>query len=157
MTGILNDQNPFAGMRKGYKPKGNRPTSRAEYLASCEKARELGYESMATAATLAFELVQRVWDVFAIPNPDQDPGATPVVADELGVRWEHYQPGKSITVRQSKTGRLLQIPLAERTDQGERILLYPELEAQLRASGHKRRGEPLFATRGPESRTSTAA
>lgn len=130
-TGIPEGRNPFAGMRKGYKPKGNRPTSRAELMLYCNKARELGFNSMATAAMLAFELVQRVWDVFAIPNPDQDPGAAPVDPNEFGLRWEHYRPGVSIQVRQSKTGKMLTIPLVAHLTDGERLPLYPELEEQL--------------------------
>lgn len=130
-TGIPEKQNPFAGMRKGYKPKGNRPTTRAELELYCAKARELGFESMATAAMLAFELVQRVWDVFAIPNPDQDPSAATDDEGEIGLRWEHYRPGVSIQVRQSKTGKLLTIPLVDRLPNGERLPLYPELEEQL--------------------------
>lgn len=130
-TGIPKGENPFAGMRKGYKPKGNRPTTRAELDLYCLKARELGFESMATAAMLAFELVQRVWDVFAIPNPDQDPSGNLADESHIGLRWEHYRPGVSIQVRQSKTGKLLTIPLVDRLPSGERLQLYPELEEQL--------------------------
>lgn len=131
-TGIPKDENPFARMGVSYAAKnGNRPTSRAEYQAYCLQARELGYQSMATAAALSFELVQRVWDVFSIPDPD-----TPEAAgkpEERGILWEDYSPGSAIIVRQSKTGKRIKIPLTDTID-GERVGLYPELEEQLALS-----------------------
>ncbi|MXP30189.1 tyrosine-type recombinase/integrase [Porphyrobacter algicida] len=130
-TGIPAQQNPFAGMRKTYTSAGTRPTSRAELMLYCDKARELGFESMATAAMLAFELVQRVWDVFAIPNPRQDPSKAKVKETDIGLRWEHYTPGEKIKVRQSKTDNQITIPLSEKSENGESLDFYPELEAQL--------------------------
>jgi hypothetical protein len=59
VTGVK--ENPFMGMGlKSTAAKGNRATSRAEYTAYREKARELGFQSMATAAALCFECCQRV-------------------------------------------------------------------------------------------------
>lgn len=132
VTGVPKGHNPFSGMGITYQPEeGNRPTSRAEYEAYCEKARELGYESMATAAALSFELVQRVWDAFGIPDPELPAGARAKFNKGRGIRWEDYRPGVSITVKQSKTGKPITIPLIDREEDGERISLYPELEAQL--------------------------
>jgi len=125
-TGVTS--NPWAAMGVSYKAEeGNRPTSRAEYHRYCAKARELGFESMATAASLSFELVQRVWDVFAIPDPDIE-GTKP---KDRGLKWEDYRPGHSMTVIQSKTGKRITIPLVEHLPDGEKLALYPELEAQL--------------------------
>lgn len=113
--------NPFARMNISLKAeKGNRPTSRAEYDLFRATARELGHQSMATAAALAFELIRRVSDVFGYvsPDPDEEPG---------GIYWEHYQPGESILLVQHKTGREQLIPLC--ADDGEP--LFPELEEEL--------------------------
>jgi hypothetical protein len=132
-TGIT--ENPFAGMALSHAvADGNRPTTRAEYNAYRAKARELGYQSMATAAALSFELVQRVWDVFGIPDPGagdaSDEGAT------RGIRWRDYDPGVSIVVRQSKTGKRIRIPLSDTTGEGDRVALYPELEEELVRTRH---------------------
>ncbi|MFN3944985.1 MAG: hypothetical protein ACK4K7_08650 [Allosphingosinicella sp.] len=119
-------------MAISYRPEeGNRPTSRAEYSLYCKKARELGYESMAAAAALAFELVQRVWDVFGIPDPVLAEGARARLNMNRGIKWEDYRPGVSIRVTQSKTGKPIIIPLVDWGEDGQRIFLYPELEAQL--------------------------
>ena len=127
VTGIKKNENPFAGMGVTYRPKaGNRPTSRHEYEVYCAKARELNFQSMATAAALGFELVQRVWDVFSIPEPASgvDGSVKPVTA---GIRWEDYSPGERITVIQSKTGKRITVPLIEVLPSAERVSLYPEL------------------------------
>ena len=125
-TGV--SHNPFQGMRKGYKvQKGNRPTSRTEYVAYCAKARELGYESMATAAMLAFELVQRVSDVFGYQDAEAKKEGRPA----RGLCWEDYAPGNSFNVTQAKTGKQLTIPLSEVLPNGELDQFYPELEKQL--------------------------
>lgn len=127
-TGIPKGQNPWANMGVSYKAKdGNRPTSRAEYERYCAAALELGYPSMAAAAALSYELLQRVWDVFAIPDPQIDD----VEPETRGIEWQDYAPGVSITIRQSKTGKRLRIPLCDRMPDGERLMLYPELEARL--------------------------
>lgn len=132
VTGVAKGHNPFSGMAISYEPEeGNRPTSRAEYARYCTKARELGFESMATAATLSFELVQRVWDCFGIPDPALPSGTRARLNKDRGIRWEDYKAGISLTVRQSKTRKPITIPLFDRTGEGERISLYPELEAQL--------------------------
>lgn len=108
---------------------GNRPTSRAEYDLYRKTARELGFQSIATAAALAFELVQRVWDVFGIPDPTE---REPVEgrSDTRGIRWSDYEPGIAITVRQSKTGKRLRILLTDGAGEGETVALYPELEQE---------------------------
>lgn len=136
-TGIT--ENPFAGMALSHAVSdGNRPTSRAEYDVYRAKARDLGYQSMATAAALAFELVQRVWDVFGIPDPaERSPGGRP--PSIRGIRWRDYEAGVAITICQSKTGKRLRIPLAEQLGEGERVSLYPELEKELSRTP---RGEP---------------
>lgn len=132
VTGVAKGSNPFSGMAISYEPEeGNRPTSRAEYHKYCRKARELGFESMATAAALSFELVQRVWDAFGIPDPTLPAGARARLNKNRGIRWEDYKPGISITVRQSKTRKPIMIPLFDGTGEDGRIALYPELEAQL--------------------------
>ncbi len=130
-TGISTGENPFAGMRKGYKPKrGNRPTNRQEYEGYCAKARELGLDSMATAAMLCFELVQRVSDAFGFVEPEKK-GEYSGEEAVRGIRWEDYKPGLSFTVFQAKTGKRLTIPLVDRMPDGESVPLYPELEEQL--------------------------
>jgi len=135
-TGIT--ENPFAGMALSHAvADGNRPTTRAEYNAYRAKARELGYQSMATAAALSFELVQRVWDVFGIPDPGA--GDSPGEGATRGIRWNDYDPGGSIVVRQSKTGKRIRIPLSDTTGEGDCVPLYPELEEELARTGH---GEP---------------
>lgn len=138
-TGIKKDQNPWAGMAVSYQVlEGNRPTSRTEYEAYCFKAVELGFPSMAAAAALSFELIQRVWDVFAIPDPTVPRSEGEQRRRARGITWDDYVPGVSITVRQSKTGKRLAIPLFDIMPDGERLLLYPELEqrlARVRPSG----------------------
>lgn len=108
---------------------GNRAATRAEYDQYRETARQLGFQSMATAAALAFELVQRVSDCFGYEDPVDADGFT--VADgDRGIKWEDYEPGKRITVRQHKTGKPVTIPLSD----GRGLLrfsLYPELESEL--------------------------
>lgn len=129
-TGIKRGENPWSGMGVSYKAKdGNRPTSRAEYERYCAAAIALGFPSMAAAAALSFELIQRVWDVFAIPDPEIEG----VEAQVRGIEWQDYQSGNSIRVRQSKTGKPLTIPLFDLMPDGEKVSLYPELEARLAA------------------------
>lgn len=134
-TGIK--ENPFAGMGlKSTAATGNRGTSRAEYDAYRAAARELGFQSMATAAALAFETCQRVWDVFGFEDPDG------VV--HRGIEWEGYRPGAEIALRQSKTGNLVVLPLMIEVpgDDGEveRVALYPELEEELALAAAARPG-----------------
>jgi hypothetical protein len=122
--------NPFAEMALNTRPdKGNRPTSRAEYDLYRETARAMGYQSMATAAALAFELCQRVWDVFGFVDEDGKKAR--------GFVWPGYKEGDYIDVSQSKTGRSFKIPLVAKLA-GETVHLYPELEAELAAT--KRHG-----------------
>jgi integrase len=122
-TGVAN--NPFAGMSieaSSGAGKGNRDATRAEYDLYRATARELGFQSMATAAAICFEGCQRVYDAFGFEDPDGD-----VVR---GVFWHDYQPGVQIALTQSKTGKLIQLPLTVDVD-GERVPLYPELEEEL--------------------------
>lgn len=135
ITGIQKGMNPFAGMGVSYTvDKGNRPTSRSEYLRYWEAARRLGFASMATAAALCFELVQRVSDAFGFPDPESI-NAAPDRSTEKnrGIKWEGYKPGVSIIVRQSKTSKPLKIPLVDRLADADPFALYPELEDQLAA------------------------
>lgn len=55
----------------------------------CAAAIDLGFPSMAAAAALGFELIQRVWDVFGIPDPD----VSGVESETRGIQWEDYRPG----------------------------------------------------------------
>lgn len=121
--------NPFAGMgiaASSGAGKGNRPASRAEYDLYRQTARELGLQSMATAAALCFECCQRVTDAFGFEDPDG--------LITRGFYWTDYQPAEQITVVQSKTGKLITLPLSADVDGEngrEKVLLYPELEEEL--------------------------
>lgn len=138
----LKGPNPFEKMGLDMRAvKGNRATSRAEYEAFRAKAREMGIQSMATAAALSFELVRRVTDVFGYTF-GQPLDASPLIA------WEDYEPGLKIALRQHKTGDAQIIPLRgdpdpESEDEDGRTkgpLLYPALEQELsrmkRGTGH---------------------
>jgi hypothetical protein len=118
--------NPFSKMGiKMIADKGNRATTRAEYDLFRAKAREMGHQNMATAASIAFELVRRVSDVFGYilePGDEKD-----------GFFWEDYRPGVEMAMRQGKTGTAQVIPLVG--EGGEP--LYPELEAELARSWHE--------------------
>jgi hypothetical protein len=122
-TGI--EANPFAGMgisSSSGKGKGNRAASRAEYDLYRETARAMGRQSMATAAALCFEGCQRVWDVFGFDDPD---GRV-----TRGFFWEDYVPTVTIKLVQSKTGKVITLPLSAEID-GEKVQLYPDLEEEL--------------------------
>lgn len=115
--------NPFAKMAlNSTAGEGNRPTTRQEYDVYREKARELGWQSMATAAALSFELCQRVWEVFGFIDPDG--------VKKRGFIWKDYKEGVAIAYSQSKTGKPMSVPLSEMID-GERVLLFPTLEEEL--------------------------
>ncbi|HEX7857191.1 MAG TPA: tyrosine-type recombinase/integrase [Sphingobium sp.] len=121
--------NPFSKMAlSSVAADGNRPTSRAEYDLYRETARSLGWQAMATAAALSFELCQRVWDVFGFVDPDG--------IKQRGFVWADYKPGISIGYSQSKTGKPMYVPLYEMID-GERIMLFPDLEDELARDPHK--------------------
>lgn len=137
----VKDPNPFARMGiKMTAKKGNRANTRAEYDLFRATAREMGYQSMATAAAISFELLRRVSDVFGYILEPGD--------EDRGFFWEDYQPGIQFAMRQGKTGDMQIIPLRgdpdpdsddpEVRDRGP--LLYPELEAELarmvRGRGH---------------------
>lgn len=47
-----------------------------------------------------------------------------------GFFWADYKPGKSISYVQSKTGKVMSIPLVETVD-GEKVRLFPVLEDEL--------------------------
>lgn len=128
-TGI-SGPNPFAKMALNHSvAKGNRPATRDEYNRYREAARALGYQSMATAAALAFELVQRVSDVFGFDD-GEDVAQGPDTVKERGIRWQDYSCGDAIVVRQHKTGKRLRIPLISGKGEAQEIL-YPELEGEL--------------------------
>jgi len=132
LTGVKNDPNPWAKMGVSYEVgDGNRPTSRDEYEAYCSKAVELNFPSMAAAAALSFELVQRVSDAFGFEDPEVPLSENSRPRRTRGITWDGYQPGVSIKVLQSKTGKRLTIPLFDIMPDGERLLLYPELEERL--------------------------
>jgi site-specific recombinase XerC len=120
-TGVT--ENPFLkmGIETGAEA-GNRDTSRAEYNLYRETARNLGYQSMATAAALAFEFCQRVWDVFGFVDPDGK--------KKRGFVWPDYRPGESFAFKQSKTGKPMRLPLHEVVGR-QKVPLYPELEEEL--------------------------
>jgi integrase len=103
--------------------KGNRPTSREEYDQFRAKAREMGIQSMATAAAIAFELVRRTTDVFGYIREEGD--------EDRGFFWEDFRPGESFAMRQGKTGTRQVIPLRGEDDQ----VLYPALEEELARQG----------------------
>lgn len=135
----LKGPNPFSRMGIKMKAeKGNRPTSREEYDLFRAKACEMGIQSMATAAAIAFELVRRTTDVFGYIREEGDEGR--------GFFWEDYRPGESFAMRQGKTGTSQVIPLRgdpdpENEDPEIRErgpLLYPSLEEELARQG---RGE----------------
>lgn len=115
--------NPFAGMgiETGAET-GNRPTSRTEYDAYRKTARELGFQSMATAAALSFELCQRVWDVFGFVDPDG--------RKQRGLVWTNYKPSESFVFQQSKTKTPMFLPMYDSVE-GERVPLYPDLVEEL--------------------------
>lgn len=121
VTGV--NFNPFKGMGiASTAAEGNRETSRAEYHLYRETAREMGFQSMATAAAIGFELCQRVWDVFGFVDDDGKKAR--------GFVWTDYKPGRTIAFTQSKTGKKMLVPLVEDIG-GEVIDLFPELETEL--------------------------
>ncbi|WP_417615392.1 tyrosine-type recombinase/integrase [Parasphingorhabdus sp.] len=127
ITGV--SDNPFAGMGiSSTAEHGNRETSREEYDLYRQTAREMGFQSMATAAALSFELVQRVWDVFGFVDPTGQ--------KTRGLVWADYMPAESFRIRQSKTAKPIEIPLTAEID-GEIVSLYPDLEAELDRTDRK--------------------
>lgn len=120
-TGIKS--NPFASMRlPTAAAEGNRETSREEYDLYRETARELGYQSMATAAALAFGFGQRASDVFGY-REDKDRNVPPL-------SWAHYTEGETFAFVQNKRGKKVIIPLTAMID-GELVSLYPDVEEEL--------------------------
>lgn len=129
--------NPFAKMGiKLVAEKGNRATSREEYDIFRKQAREMGIQSMATAAAISFELLRRVTDVFGFDFPGED-------SSERGFFWEDYVPGDRFAMRQGKTGDRQVIPLRGDPDpdsddpviRARGPLLYPALEEELSRAG----------------------
>lgn len=121
ITGVK--ENPFAGMGlKSTAAKGNRATTRAEYDLYRATAREMGFQSMATAAALSFECCQRVWDAFGFEDAEGE--------ERRGIEWAGYEPGKQIALVQSKTGNAVVLPLTIEVA-GESVRLYPDLEDEL--------------------------
>lgn len=122
LTGVT--FNPFEKMGLSSTAKtGNRATSRAEYNLYRETARKLGFQSMATAAAIAFELVNRTWDVFGFSDDEGN--------EAVGALWAGYRPGHSFTLTMSKTGEIKTIPLIDVDNEGNVVPLYPELEEEL--------------------------
>ncbi|MES2289331.1 MAG: tyrosine-type recombinase/integrase [Pseudomonadota bacterium] len=123
-TGIA--ANPFASMGLVGSKGGNRDTTREEYDLYRKHARALGYQSMATAAALAFELAARAWDVFGYEDPDGKKAR--------GFPWVGYRPGVSITYQQSKGGKIMTLPLSDKQQidgTWQTVALYPDLEEEL--------------------------
>jgi hypothetical protein len=131
-TGIKHKENPFSGMgiaSSSGKGKGNMAATRAQFDAYRAAAREMGKQSMVTAAVLCFEGCQRVWDAFGFVDPDG--------RDTRGIMWEGYRPGEYLDLIQSKTGNYVRIPLADVVmvdGKPERVQLYPDLEEELSRS-----------------------
>lgn len=122
-TGVK--ENPFSGM--GIKAssgagRGNVAATRAQYEAYKAAAIEMGRPSMAVAAAICFEGCQRVYDAFGFEDPDN--------RIKRGVKWGGYRPGVLIGLIQSKTGNVVDIPLAD-GEGDDRVELYPELEAAI--------------------------
>ncbi|WP_265562490.1 tyrosine-type recombinase/integrase [Sphingomicrobium arenosum] len=130
-TGIADGSNPFKGMALDHRvKKGNLAATREQYDRYRAAAKELGFQSMAAAAALAFELVQRASDCFGFEDPE-DPDGNEVEPEERGIRWVDYQAEEWILVRQHKTGKLIDIPLTDFSG-SDRMRLYPELESELK-------------------------
>jgi hypothetical protein len=128
--------NPFSRMDLDMvAEKGNRATSREEYVRFREQARAMGIQSMATAAAISFELVRRVSDVFGYEHDGEEASGC--------FYWEDYEPGEAFAMRQGKTGDRQRIPLRGRPNpdvDGDRgPLLYPDLEEELARTA---RGQP---------------
>ncbi|WBO23983.1 site-specific integrase [Sphingomonas abietis] len=129
VTGVK--ENPFLGMGLVSKAKkGNRGTTRAEYDLYRATARAMGFQSMATAAALAFEGCQRTWDAFGYEDPDG--------VKQRGFLWEDYTD-ETISLVQSKTGTRVTLPLAIKGADGERLSLYPDLEEEIARSREMQR------------------
>jgi len=127
VTGVKD--NPFKGMGLKHKAaKGNRATTRTEYELYRKTAREMGFQSMATAAALAFEGCQRAWDAFGYEDPDGK--------KHRGFLWDDYKD-ETISLVQSKTGARITLPLT--LGDAERTQLYPDLEEELARSRAQRR------------------
>ncbi|WP_257556492.1 hypothetical protein [Sphingobium sp. CFD-2] len=139
----VKDPNPFSRMGiKMTAKKGNRANTRAEYDLFRATARAEGFQSMATAAAISFELLRRVTDVFGYIMDPSD--------EERGFFWEDYTPGEMFVMRQGKIADAppQYIPLRGDPDpesddpeiRERGPLLYPELEAELarlpRGTGH---------------------
>lgn len=121
VTGV--EFNPFSKMAlSSAVGEGNRATTRAEYDLYRATARKMGWQYMATAAALSFELCQRVWDVFGFVDPDGKKAR--------GFVWQDYVEGVSITFRQSKTGKPMVLDLVDIVD-GQTVRLFPDLEDEL--------------------------
>jgi hypothetical protein len=125
--------NPFSKMGiKMVAQHGNRATSRAEYDVFRATAREMGIQSMATAAAISFELLRRVTDVFGYEYEGLD-------SEERGFFWEGYRPGERFAMRQGKTNDAQVLTLRGDPDptsddpESRELgpLLYPDLEAEL--------------------------
>lgn len=127
ITGVTS--NPFAKMGlSSTATKGNRETTRPEYNKYRKTAREMGFQSMATAAALAFELVNRTWDVFGFADDEGN--------EAVGALWAGYRPGHSMTLVLSKNADrdkplIKTVPLIDVDVDGTVVQLYPELEKEL--------------------------
>lgn len=129
-TGVKD--NPFAGMGiKSVAAGETRETTRAEYDLYRQTAREMGWQSMATAAAICFEGCQRVSQVFGFWGEDEKDQKGKV--KPAGLQWSIYKPGVAIALTQRKTGNPVWLELTDDID-GETVQLYPELERELQLS-----------------------
>ena len=103
------EKNPFSGMGlKSTAKEETRAWTRNEYETFVATAKKMGYQSVAIAARLAFELCAREGDCIG------------------SFLWSNYIPRTEISYKQNKTGVEIIIPLS---DSGG--LLFPELEEEL--------------------------
>ena len=120
--------NPFVAMDLESTGGKTRPALRDEVYRFVQKADEMGFASMGTAAMLAFELCQREGDVIGT------------------ISWSDYRRGQGIAVRQHKTGERVAVPLFSDGD-----ALFPELEQRLDST--PRRGPLIIMRDRPDRRT----
>ena len=125
------EQNPFAQM--GLEQTGGHTVAatRDQVYTFVEKADAMGYQSMGTAAVMAFEMCQREGDVIGT------------------ISWSGYRPSDAIKVRQAKTDELVWLPLMG--DGGKP--LFPEVEERLART--PQRGSLIVMRDQPDKRTKT--
>jgi len=109
--------NPWIGVLRDLNRKTKPAATREEAYALAEKLREIGEPHLGAAALICFEWHQR---------PEH------VLAGEI--TWTDYRPTHrpvSVLIRHPKTGAQAWLPLEALDERGERVVLFPELEAYL--------------------------